>query len=402
MRNYEISTYRSGQNIILEGKVDRRFCILANGLVDVSREIDTGVDTDDTITKGCLFGVVSALCDEPQLNSVSARTDSQVISVGMNNFVPFIKERPQVAFAILQGFSAKQRKLNDGLAALLGTGANPGGQTNQDALLFATGDYYESHGNPGAALYCYQKYLEYYPQSGKTGEAKNRSDTLAQSVAVPQARSGMVQQFKKDEMIFAEGEPGDTLYVIQKGSVKIGKVAGNKELIFAVDKVGDMFGEMALLDNAPRSAGAMANEDCTLTAVNKQGFAAITAAQPELVNKISRTLAERLWFMDKQFANAHIRDPEGRMLDGIVMHYQKDHVKMPTRHTFSFGIDELAKMVGVADQTDAIAKIRDNKSLGEENGKLTVMDIEEIMTERNTILSVQRREDNIKKSKEKS
>jgi CRP-like cAMP-binding protein len=205
-------------------------------------------------------------------------------------------------------------------------------------------------------------------------------------------------------MIFAEGEPGDTLYIVQSGTVKIGKIAGGEELVFAVDKPGDMFGEMALLDHSPRSAGAIANENCVLTAVNEQGFEALAKAQPALMMRVMKTLAERIWFMDKQYANTHLTDPAGRMFDGIVMHFEKERAELGKPHVFNFGLADLAKMIGIPENAAAatIAKVKENKALSDNAGKLTVLDINDIRRERDFYRSVQRRADIIKKNKEQS
>ncbi|HEY6558285.1 MAG TPA: cyclic nucleotide-binding domain-containing protein [Polyangiaceae bacterium] len=73
--------------------------------------------------------------------------------------------------------------------------------------------------------------------------------------------------------IFQHGDVGDKLYLILEGRVRISReVAGMGEEALAVLGPGQMFGEMALLDESPRSADAVVHERCRLLAIPKDGF----------------------------------------------------------------------------------------------------------------------------------
>ena len=147
-------------------------------------------------------------------------------------------------------------------------------------------------------------------------------------------------------MIFCECQPGAELYIIQKGQVKITKIVDNNEVLLAVLKAGDMFGEMALLENKPRSASAIALDGCQVLAVNRQNFNHMVSTQPQLIARLTNTLADRIWLMYKQLANTLISDPIGRMYDMLVIQVEK--LKMPLQpgksFTFDFGPSELANM----------------------------------------------------------
>ncbi len=103
----------------------------------------------------------------------------------------------------------------------------------------------------------------------------------------------------KDTMIFFEGDPGNRCYVIVKGDVRISKFIPNiGEEALAVLKAGDYFGEMALIDNFPRSAHAVANTDIEVLAINKTDLDKILITERELGYKLlwafTKTLSRRL------------------------------------------------------------------------------------------------------------
>ena len=103
----------------------------------------------------------------------------------------------------------------------------------------------------------------------------------------------------KDTIIFFEGDPGNRCYVIIKGEVRISKFIPNiGEEALAVLKPGEYFGEMALIDNFPRSAHAIANSDVELLAITKADMDKVLIADREMGYKLlwtfTRTLSKRL------------------------------------------------------------------------------------------------------------
>jgi len=81
------------------------------------------------------------------------------------------------------------------------------------------------------------------------------------------------QQFKFGKTIFKEDEPGNRLYIIAEGEVRISRnVPGSGEEALAVLKTGACFGEMAVLDRSTRSTDAIANTDCVLLTITRSDF----------------------------------------------------------------------------------------------------------------------------------
>lgn len=108
------------------------------------------------------------------------------------------------------------------------------------------------------------------------------------------AGSGPVS-YKSGDTVFREGDKADCLYVIQEGEVEIR--LGNRML--KPLKSGDIFGEMALIDGAPRSASAIASSDVTVIPVNEKQFLFMVGHTPFFALKVMRVLAERLREMNR-------------------------------------------------------------------------------------------------------
>ena len=107
------------------------------------------------------------------------------------------------------------------------------------------------------------------------------------------------QQFKFGQTIFKEGEPGNRLYIISEGEVRVSRdVPGSGEEALAVLKPGACFGEMAVFDRSTRSTDAIANTDCVLVTIARSDFEMLLDFDRDLAHKILwsvvKLLCERL------------------------------------------------------------------------------------------------------------
>lgn len=110
---------------------------------------------------------------------------------------------------------------------------------------------------------------------------------------------------KKNELIFKEGDIGDAFYLIVTGSVRISTlVPGVGEEALTILREGEYFGEMALIDDAPRSASAIANDETMLLHIGKKDFRQLLEQQTDIAYKLlwvfTKTLSARLRKTDEQ------------------------------------------------------------------------------------------------------
>jgi CRP/FNR family transcriptional regulator, cyclic AMP receptor protein len=96
--------------------------------------------------------------------------------------------------------------------------------------------------------------------------------------------------FQAGATIFAEGEKGDNMYYIVAGQVNIRR----RDKVLNTLGSGEIFGEMALLDDSPRSATAVAADQVTVAAVNQKRFLQMIAGTPFFAVQVMQVIAERL------------------------------------------------------------------------------------------------------------
>jgi CRP-like cAMP-binding protein len=105
---------------------------------------------------------------------------------------------------------------------------------------------------------------------------------------------GRIRSFKTSEVIFREGDAGDGLFIVLKGSVRISKQSATGEEALAVLEPPAYFGEMALIDFSARAADAIANEDSELFFIPLQDLRALIESQHRIALKILYSLCEVL------------------------------------------------------------------------------------------------------------
>jgi len=105
------------------------------------------------------------------------------------------------------------------------------------------------------------------------------------------------------------GEPGDAMYLILEGELRVRIMVSGKEKILATLMAGEFCGEIALFDHGPRSADVVANVDSKLLKVSSVAFERVIVEAPELaapiVHAIGKTLASRIRADNKRFKDDH-------------------------------------------------------------------------------------------------
>jgi len=129
------------------------------------------------------------------------------------------------------------------------------------------------------------------------------------------ASSALTRQYPPGTMLFEEHDPGSRMYVIREGRVKIFRKSGDNEMVLAILGPGDFFGEMALLEDLPRSACAQAIEQAELIEVDAKTFGEMLRGSPQIALRMMRKLASRVRELDLRLQNLLVDNGVGRSIE---------------------------------------------------------------------------------------
>ncbi|MDR1326696.1 MAG: Crp/Fnr family transcriptional regulator [Treponema sp.] len=372
--------FNKGTYLTIEGTQQaKRFFIITAGNVHVSKESMAVIKERDVLGPGDLLGVISTMSSHGHIENALAMTDVSVLSVQKQQYSDVIRNNNSLAMKIVMQFSKQMRYLDEAL-----TIRTLKQKTNEDlSHLFNVAEYYTSRQQYNHAYFVYQQYLKHCSDSDKVNLAKDRLMEIGLYVdrsKIAYQNEGGNRIYPQNTMFFSEAEPGDELFIIRKGSVKITKIIEQNEVLLAVLKEGDIFGEMALLESKPRTASAVAYEDCEVTVVSLENFKRIQA--PELTTRITTILADRVWLIYKQLTSTLLTDPVARMYDMLSIQLQKKRVDPESKeeYTFDFGPKELSNMVGLspAEGIETINKVFEEKAIRIVDDKIICQSIADI------------------------
>jgi CRP/FNR family transcriptional regulator, cyclic AMP receptor protein len=155
--------------------------------------------------------------------------------------------------------------------------------------------------------------------------------------------------YPKNSVILFEDDPGDALYVVAKGQVKVVLIGEDgREVILSVLGEGEHFGEMALIDDEPRSAHVIAMEDSTLVVLRREEFQPILSQTPQIGLALLKELSRRLRRVDEKVGSLVLLDVNGRvaqlLLDMAAEAGGERITRRLTHHT-------IAQMIGSSRET---------------------------------------------------
>jgi CRP-like cAMP-binding protein len=379
---FKVENYMANSFITVEGKKNSdTFFIILKGQVKISTENPSLTDDAGSLLgPGDFFGVISCMSGHARTETAVSASPVSVITVRKDQFGELIQKNPAVAMKIIRFFSRKLREYDQSITQL--TLKNAADETPEH--LHTIGEYYLQRKSFNHAVYAFQRFLQYCPTSANADKAVTRLQQMKAPLKAPESRDEMqrlTRTYKDNQMIFCENELGHELYIIQAGQVKITKIV-SEEILLAVLKPGDIFGEMAILENRPRSASAISFGEVTLMAVNKSNFETMVQAQPQLATKLITLLSERIWTAYRQLENLTIRDTVGRAYDTLLLQIEKQKIIIRPKqsHNFQFGIDELMKMIGLPKEKSntVLAQLFDDKLISIDGGKIICNDINEL------------------------
>lgn len=191
------------------------------------------------------------------------------------------------------------------------------------------------------------------------------------------------RRFRRDEVIFHEGDPGDSLHVVVEGRVKITRESTEgEEAIVVILAAGDSFGELVLLDGAPRSATATAMEPSETMTMSRSTFVDLVEGGSPFRTQLLTGIARRIRRLTDQLAEVHFLDLAGRLALQLTRLAEESapgqakDIRLGTTLTQS----ELAAMVGGTRQrvNQIIGDFVDDGLIGQDGGHMVVRDLERL------------------------
>jgi CRP-like cAMP-binding protein len=132
------------------------------------------------------------------------------------------------------------------------------------------------------------------------------------------------RSYPRGTMILTQGEPGDALFLIGSGQVKVAVFAEDgREVILSVIGPGGFFGEMSLLDDEPRSAHVIAMTEATLFQLRRDDFRARLKSSPGLSIAMLKELSRRLRRADETITGMALLDVNGRIAN-LLLHLARE------------------------------------------------------------------------------
>lgn len=349
-----VANFKPGSFIAIENnKANDCFFIIRQGRVKLTKSINSLLGESDTILgPGDFFGVIEAMTGHPRIETSIAVSDVSVIICKKNQFGFLIQKNAPLAMKIIRSFSNILRHFDIELAKRTSEGKHDEENPNN---LYYVGEYYFKIKAYKIAVYIFIRYINLFPNGDFVDKAKDFITSMSNVEITNKLDSNEFNRVYKDgEMLFSEYESGNELFIIQSGKVKITKVVNDRELIIAVIKPGDIFGEMALLNDKNRVAGAIAFGDVSVMAVSRLNFSKIVFQNAAIATKLITLLSDRIWTIYRQLGTLLLSDPLSRAYDTLLTHVMKNHVPIDSRKSyhFNFGLDELFKMLGLDREKD--------------------------------------------------
>ncbi len=181
------------------------------------------------------------------------------------------------------------------------------------------------------------------------------------------------KQYPRGSVILFEDDPGDSLFIVRDGRVKVVLVGEDgREVILGVLGVGEHFGELSLIDDQPRSAHVIAMEDSNLLVLRRNDFRRRVEATPAVAWALLSELSRRLRRADGKIGGLVLLDVPGRIAR-LLLDFAEEGggtIEKPLTH------QTIAQMIGASRETvsRAMREFQDAGWIGVERRKISVTD----------------------------
>ena len=396
--------YTKGAIIYFENDNDERIFILQKGVVILSStDIETGGTNTVQLDNGEFFGAKSALGHFPREETATSLEDSIVISMTVQDFEQIFSSNQQVIYKMLRVFSGQLREMHKKAKSLL---SHQEEFNQQDGMLSVARAFYDDCQYRACMDVCL-KFLKRFPDTNEVEavaklyanakslfEKMGKKDQPGDSARKLSSDMGALahfslpafERFQKEyesgQVIICEFEPGDSFYLVQSGEVQLVKYVNGSMSKLDILKPGEFFGEMAILDNSPRSATCMAAGAVQCLEFNKENFKVLITGNPQIAIILLKLFCKRIYDQKRRVRILTIRDPLTRIYDVFCMY---DDMGLSTRsieksRSFNIKAQDIVQWTGLPAERvqEELDKLSAKKKLQIYDGYMVVSNIEEM------------------------
>ena len=391
--------YSKGSIIYFEGDLDDRIFILQKGTVLLtSTDIESGKPVAESVKNGEFFGVKSAFGHFAREETATVLVQTTVVSLSVQEFEILFSNNKQLIMKMLRVFSNQLRQIHKKTESVLNNIAE-----DQQTGMLAVAKSFVDDEQYRSACDIYLKFLQRYPNSSRKEEIaklyaeskkKNEhfssrrrfiepdetseSSTSLKIFELP-AFERFAKQYEPNQIIISEYEPGDSFYFIQSGSVQLVKCVNGTKKNLDILKAGEFFGEMAILDNSPRSATCMAIGNVKCLEFNKENFELLITGNPQMALLLLKLFCKRIYDQKRRFRILSIKDTQARIADVFYMlaemNSQKKELDKQQRITATFS--DISHWAGLSPEItrDEINRLVEQRKLEAYDGYFIVNNI---------------------------
>ena len=364
--------YKKGAVIYFEGDKDERVFILQRGLLAAAAQ-DTESDSkiSESIRPGEFFGTKSALGRFPREETVSAINDSVCIAMTVAEFEQNFSANKQVIMKMMRVFSSQLRQIHHKTESVL----KKTPMVNQQAGMVSVAQaFYQDEKWRSCTDVC-EKILARYPNLpnksvvakmlsiakpralrddaknvalGERNIERGGNESALKAFSLP-AFDRFSKKYMPGQVIISEFEPGDCFYLIQSGQIQLVKCINGSNKNLDILKPGEFFGEMAILDNSPRSATCLARTAVTCLEFNKANFEVLIMGNPQLAMILLKLFCKRIYDQHRRLKTLCIKDIQARICDVFLMFDENNPMTNPQDHArrFSLTTQDVAHWAGL-------------------------------------------------------
>jgi CRP-like cAMP-binding protein len=350
MREQNKTLFRAGSYIYIEGDEDiDEVYIVESGLIEFKSTNERVRTHGSNAGPGDVFGFISSLSRRPRMETAFAKVNSTVITFTRERFLALLQKNSEIAIKLLNSFADELRLYDTMIFPIDG---RVDSYIPEDMQLFSLGAYYRKMDMNANAYYVLTRYKQLYPDGPDMKEALallreiEKAGIKKISEPVPE---GIYRRYADRQIIFCEHEPGNELFIIKKGKVKIVKFHNESEIILSVLREGEIFGELAIVSDKPRNATAVSFGTTVLLPIDKQSLMKLMKKSSDLLKRIFTAISQRVWFTFIRTESKFYQKPITRIYVFLENKLIEENISLKSKepHAFNFGFDELLKMTNI-------------------------------------------------------